>query len=187
MGTFEFKLPDIGEGVVEGEIVEWHVATGDKVTEDQPLVDMMTDKATVMIPSSVNGTVTELAGVPGDMIPVGSTLIILTVDGEGSEEEEKPVEEVEGHPEKSEVVVDAENKEKSESPPAPVTRSASRGIRASPAVRRRATKAGIDLTQITGTGPAGRITQDDLDAIESGEESKGEQEAPAPQTKREKV
>ena len=186
MGTFEFKLPDIGEGVVEGEIVEWHVATGDKVTEDQPLVDMMTDKATVMIPSSVNGTVTELAGVPGDMIPVGSTLIILTVDGEGSEEEEKPVEEVEGHPEKSEVVVDAENKEKSESPPAPVTRSASRGIRASPAVRRRATKAGIDLTQITGTGPAGRITQDDLDAIESGEESKGEQEAPAPQTKREK-
>ena len=76
MGTFEFKLPDIGEGVVEGEIVEWHVATGDKVTEDQPLVDMMTDKATVMIPSSVNGTVTELAGVPGDMIPVGSTLII---------------------------------------------------------------------------------------------------------------
>lgn len=177
MGTYEFKLPDIGEGVVEGEIVEWHVAKGERVSEDQPLVDMMTDKATVMIPSSVNGTVTELAGVPGDMIPVGSTLIILEVDGEGDAEEETEVES--SAAEEQEPTVSPEAEVSTETSPAPITASASRGVRASPAVRRRATQAGIDLTQVTGSGPAGRITQADLDALGEDEETEesGEDES----------
>ncbi len=169
MGTFEFKLPDIGEGVVEGEIVEWHVAKGDRVSEDQPLVDMMTDKATVMIPSSVNGTVTELAGVPGDMIPVGSTLIILEVDGESEAEEETEEEREVAEQESAEHL---ESESGAQASPKPITASASRGVRASPAVRRRATQAGIDLTQISGSGPAGRITQADLDAFEGESEVK---------------
>ena len=75
MGIHEFKLPDIGEGVVEGEIVEWHVSVGDKVSEDDSIVDIMTDKATGSIPSPVSGTVSSLSGAVGDMIAVGSTLV----------------------------------------------------------------------------------------------------------------
>ena len=83
MGNFVFKLPDIGEGVVEGEIVQWHVSVGDTVAEDDPIVDVMTDKATVTIPSPVSGTVHSLSGGVGDMIAVGSTL--LEINSEGSE------------------------------------------------------------------------------------------------------
>ena len=72
MAKHDFKLPDIGEGVVEGEIVDWHVSVGDTVSEDDPIVDVMTDKATVTIPSPVSGVVTSLSGEIGDMIAVGS-------------------------------------------------------------------------------------------------------------------
>ena len=74
MGKQVFKLPDIGEGVVEGEVVQWHVAAGDAVTEDDPIVDVMTDKATVTIPSPVTGVVTSLSGNVGDMVAVGCLL-----------------------------------------------------------------------------------------------------------------
>ena len=83
MGNFVFILPDIGEGVVEGEIVQWHVSVGDSVAEDDPIVDVMTDKATVTIPSPVSGIVDSLSGGVGDMIAVGSTL--LEINSEGSE------------------------------------------------------------------------------------------------------
>ena len=75
MSKHVFKLPDIGEGVVEGEVVQWHVAAGDTVSEDDPIVDVMTDKATVTIPSPVSGVVTLLSGDVGEMVPVGSTLV----------------------------------------------------------------------------------------------------------------
>ena len=75
MSDYEFKLPDIGEGVVEGEVVQWHVSVGDSVSEDDPIVDVMTDKATVTIPSPVNGTIASLSGDVGDMVAVGSTLV----------------------------------------------------------------------------------------------------------------
>ena len=84
MGSHVFKLPDIGEGVVEGEITAWHVAVGDTVTEDQDMVDIMTDKATVGIGSTVDGKVTKLYGAIGDMIAVGAPLIEFEVDGDGS-------------------------------------------------------------------------------------------------------
>ena len=93
MGDYVFKLPDIGEGVVEGEIVTWHVKVGDSVAEDDPIVDVMTDKATVTIPSPTNGVVKELSGDVGDMIAVGTALITFSNDGVVNDlvdEEEKP-------------------------------------------------------------------------------------------------
>ncbi len=84
MGKQEFKLPDIGEGVVEGEVVQWHVAAGDTVTEDDPIVDVMTDKAPVTIPSPVTGVVTSLSGNVGDMVAVGSTLVEFDSDADAA-------------------------------------------------------------------------------------------------------
>ena len=81
MAKYDFKLPDIGEGVVEGEVVTWHVSVGDSVSEDDPIVDVMTDKATVTIPSPTDGTVLSLNGEVGDMVAVGSVLIEFDTDG----------------------------------------------------------------------------------------------------------
>src|SRR5215217_2888794 len=81
MARFEFKLPDIGEGIAEAEIVAWHVKIGDRVEEDQQLADMMTDKATVEMESPVAGKVLEVAGEVGDQIPIGSVLIVFETDG----------------------------------------------------------------------------------------------------------
>ena len=84
MARFEFKLPDIGEGIAEAEIVAWHVKVGDRVEEDQQLADMMTDKATVEMESPVAGTVTEVAGEVGDQIAIGSVLVVIETEGAGA-------------------------------------------------------------------------------------------------------
>ena len=173
MAKHVFKLPDVGEGVVEGEIVKWNVKPGDTVKEDEPLVELMTDKATVSIPSTVNGKVVSTTGNPGDMIPVGSELIVFEVDGEGSSEPEpelepEPEPEPESEPEPEPV---PKTVPVAVTPPTPVSvQSTPSGTRplASPAVRRRAREAGVDLSSVSGTGPAGRISHDDLDAFISG-------------------
>ena len=92
MGIYEFKLPDIGEGVVEGEVVEWLVSVGQSIAEDDPILSVMTDKATVEIPSPVDGTVVEVIGEPGDILPVGGVCIRMEVEGDGnaSEDAEAP-------------------------------------------------------------------------------------------------
>src|SRR3546814_1274168 len=90
MARFSFRLPDIGEGIAEAEIVVWHVKIGDRIEEDAQLADMMTDKATVEMESPVSGIVVELAGEVGDLIPIGSTLAVIETDSEGTE---APVEE----------------------------------------------------------------------------------------------
>ena len=180
MGKHVFKLPDVGEGVVEGEIVKWNVKPGDTVKEDEPLVELMTDKATVAIPSTVNGKVVSTTGKPGDMIPVGAELIVFEVDGEGiSEPEPEPEPQAEPEPEpqpepEPEPVKVPEPVAKQPEPtpppvsaPAPVAASGAKPL-ASPAVRRRAREAGVDLSQVPGTGPAGRISHDDLDSFISG-------------------
>ncbi|WP_331710636.1 biotin/lipoyl-containing protein, partial [Sphingomonas sp. CCH13-B11] len=82
MARFSFRLPDIGEGISEAEIVAWHIKIGDRVEEDQQLADMMTDKATVEMESPVAGIVVELAGEVGDQIPIGSTLVVIETDAE---------------------------------------------------------------------------------------------------------
>ncbi len=90
MGTFAFKLPDIGEGVVEGEVVEWMVAVGDTVKEDDPILSVMTDKATVEIPAPCDGTVTKIIGEAGDILPVGVVCIEFEVDGDGNASASEP-------------------------------------------------------------------------------------------------
>src|SRR5687768_18612447 len=84
MSVYEFKLPDIGEGIAEAEIVAWHVKVGDSVEEDQQLADMMTDKATVEMESPVAGKVLEVAGEVGDQIAIGSVLVVIETEGEAS-------------------------------------------------------------------------------------------------------
>ena len=167
MGKQVFKLPDIGEGVVEGEVVQWHVAAGDAVTEDDPIVDVMTDKATVTIPSPVTGVVTSLSGDVGDMVAVGSTLVEFDSDADAA-----PASEPEAEPEAESSPTPPPAPEPAADPtpapaaakPAPAPAAASSKVLASPAIRRRAREAGVDLSQVRGSGPAGRVRHADLDA-----------------------
>ena len=175
MGKFEFKLPDIGEGVVEGEIVEWMVAVGDTVKEDDPILSVMTDKATVEIPAPCDGVVASIVGEAGDILPVGGVCIVFDVDGEGnaseaSEAAEPVAEKDEPAEEKAPVEEKAAAPPAPELPPvaaqpaaAPVARAAGTKALASPAVRQRARAANIDLQLVAGSGPAGRISHADLD------------------------
>ena len=179
MGDYVFKLPDIGEGVVEGEIVSWHVKVGDTIVEDAPIVDVMTDKATVTIPSPTSGVVKELSGEVGDMIAVGTALITFT-GGDNIEPtaEESAETKTVTEPEIKEVVEETvkevvEIVEKKSTPPIKVEikestktvkNSANSRVLASPAVRRRAREAELDLKFVSGSGPAGRIRHADLDA-----------------------
>ena len=167
MGKQVFKLPDIGEGVVEGEVVQWHVAAGDAVTEDDPIVDVMTDKATVTIPSPVTGVVTSLSGDVGDMVAVGSTLVEFDSDADAAPASEPEAEsEAESFPTPPPAPEPAA--EPTPAPaaakPAPAPAAESSRVLASPAIRRRAREAGVDLGQVRGSGPAGRIRHADLDA-----------------------
>ena len=184
MADFTFKMPDVGEGVAEAEVVEWHVKVGDTVEEDQHLVDVMTDKATIDIESPVSGTVKEVAGEVGDTISVGSMLVVIATEGEVSEEvvqendaahESAPApapkdEEVEERIEvetsdasDADDAIDADP-EPVPSPkptPAPAPNEKAK-VLASPAVRKRAKDLGIDLAQVR---PAedGRLRHGDLD------------------------
>ena len=173
MGIFAFKLPDIGEGVVEGEVVEWMVAVGDTVKEDDPILSVMTDKATVEIPSPTDGVVKSLVGEPGTILAVGQVCIEFETDGEGTpvEEAPAPVEEVveetpvpEPEPVKEEVVRAAPAPAPAPAPTPVVVAAPGARPLASPAVRQRARESGIDLTTVAGSGPAGRITHGDLDS-----------------------
>ncbi|TWJ09891.1 dihydrolipoamide acetyltransferase family protein [Altererythrobacter ishigakiensis] len=166
MAKFTFNMPDVGEGVAEAEIVEWHVKVGDTVSEDQHLVDVMTDKATIDIESPVDGVVTEVAGEVGDVIAVGSMLIVVEVEGEVPDEVEE-AEEVaeEAAPElatQPEPAPEPEPKPEPAPAPASVPAETSAKILATPAVRKRARDLGIDLSEIK---PAedGRIRHGDLD------------------------
>ena len=154
MGTYEFKLPDIGEGVVEGEVVAWHVKVGDAVKEDDPILDVMTDKATVSIPSPVDGEVSSLSGEPGDIIAVGSVCIVFNTGGDDT----PPTEE------ESEEVVPTASEDKTATTPD----ISGKRVLASPAVRKMAREAGIELSSVVGSGPAGRVTRGDFDAHVSG-------------------
>lgn len=154
MSEFVFKLPDLGEGMVESEIGEWFVKVGDKVEEDAVLGSMMTDKAAVELSSPVSGTVVKLAGEPGDIVAIGSALVVFETDGEVDTQtaaESAPAETVATTP---------------AAKPAPAADSAAAKparVMTSPAIRRRAKEAGIDLVDVPGTGPGGRVTRKDFD------------------------
>lgn len=170
MGIRTIKMPDIGEGIAEAELVEWLVAPGDLIAEDQPLAAVMTDKATVEIPATFGGKVVELGGEVGKVIAIGAALIRIEVEGEGDGAEPAPKTE----PAKAEPpapaapVAPAPPPKPAAAPPAATARAPrpeGEAPLASPAVRARARDAGIDLRAVPGTGPAGRITHADLDAV----------------------
>jgi 2-oxoisovalerate dehydrogenase E2 component (dihydrolipoyl transacylase) len=178
MGTRIVKLPDVGEGVAEAEIVEWHVEVGQSVLEDQILAAVMTDKATVEIPSPVAGKVLALGGEVGSVLAVGAELVRLEVAGEGSEEVAAAPREAAppAHPPAERMTTPPPAPKAAPPPPAETAVPVARGTLgppraagekpiASPAVRRRAREAGVDLRQVRGSGPAGRISHDDLDAF----------------------
>ena len=172
MARKEFKLPDIGEGVVEGEVVTWHVEVGARVSEDDSIVDIMTDKSTVTIPSPYSGVVAALHREIGDMVALGAVLVEFDSDEDpvGSapspEEKELDVEETPDAPETLEVPEEIPKATQVVVPPPQkkVTTAPSGPVLASPAVRRRARESGVDLAALRGTGPGGRVQQSDLDA-----------------------
>ncbi len=161
MGTHLYKLPDIGEGVVEAEITAWHVAVGDIVSEEDPIADAMTDKATIELTAPVDGVITSIACEEGDMLAVGAVLVTFEIEGEG--EAPEPEAEVVAAP-KAELKPDAVQKVETVSvPTAPVSRQVSSGkVLASPAVRGRAARLNIDLAVVPTEGA--RVTHADLDA-----------------------
>ena len=185
MSRYVFKLPDLGEGTVEAEIVGWRVKPGDTVAEDDVLVEVMTEKAAVEVPAPVSGRVISTTGAPGDMVPVGAELIVLetAAAGAGATSASKPA-----------VPAATTAPAAASAEPAPASRSASGVVAAparaaaaganggaapaaaaaatpglrvatSPAIRRRAHEAGIDLRQVAGSGPNGRIVPKDLEAF----------------------
>lgn len=169
MAKFTFNMPDVGEGVAEAEIVEWHVKVGDTVSEDQHLVDVMTDKATIDIESPVDGKVLEIAGQVGDVIAVGSMLLVIEVEGavedDASDKGEEKAEEAAPEPTPAPAPAPQPTPEPAAAPqpePAPAPSATATKVLASPAVRQRARDLGIDLAEVK---PAedGRVRHGDLD------------------------
>lgn len=165
---YEFRLPDLAEGMVEGEIVSWLVAAGDVIAEEQPVVEVMTDKATVVIPSPTSGTMAELLFEPGDLAEVGQVLFVVETAGE-----KLPTKKVEkAAPTQPAVACEAAAPSVPASQPAsPVQAVASKraprgsgGVLATPATRKLAREMDVDLLRVHGTGPGGRVTKADVRA-----------------------
>ena len=167
MSEYIFKLPDLGEGMVESEIGEWFIKVGDQVAEEDIVGTMMTDKAAVELSSPITGEVTQLAGKPGDMVAVGAALITFDVVGGPASPKvaavggpANPKVAVVGGPASPKVaVVGGPSGPKVAAEAAPTKR-----VMTSPAIRRRAKEAGVDLASIPGTGPGGRVSRKDFDA-----------------------
>ncbi len=156
--TFEFKLPDIGEGVVEGEIVRWLIKQGDTVKEDQPMVEVMTDKATVEIPSPVAGKVIETIGAEGEVVEVGSTMVVIETDGEA-----RVVQPVAKEPGQA-ATEPLKSAEKAVATPSqPASRGRAGKVLATPTIRKMARELAVDLNQIEGSGRGGRVTREDVE------------------------
>jgi pyruvate/2-oxoglutarate dehydrogenase complex dihydrolipoamide acyltransferase (E2) component len=147
--AYEFKLPDLGEGLTEGEVARWLVSEGEEVVEDQPLVEIQTDKTTVEIPSPAAGKVAQILVEEGKVVPVGTVLVVIGEDGAAPAVEQAP-EERKGAPQK---------------------------VRATPLIRRLAQELGVELEALAGTGPQGRITEQDVrGAAGGGEPAEGRRE-----------
>jgi pyruvate dehydrogenase E2 component (dihydrolipoamide acetyltransferase) len=168
--AFEFRLPDVFEGTAEAEIVEWKVAVGDDVKEDQPLVDVETDKAVVTIPCPTDGVVLELSGEPGEVVPVGELIAVFGDRFELGEEGG-------AQPKPTPAAADDGDGRPPAAPPAAAASQAAAAVGrplASPAVRRLARERAVDLGSLSGSGPAGRIVREDVLSV-------GAAPAPAPE------
>ncbi len=154
--AYEFKLPDLGEGLTEGEVARWLVAEGQEVAEDDPLVEIQTDKTTVEIPSPAAGTVTSILVAEGEVVPVGTVLVVIGADGAATASgQEEP---------RSEAAAPAASAERAASVPGTQGR-----VQATPLVRRLAQELGVELGSLNGTGPNGRIVEDDVRRAAGGE------------------
>lgn len=177
MNILSIKLPDVGEGVTEAELVEWHVEVGQIVREDDVIAAVMTDKATVEIPSLYDGKITERNGEVGDVLAIGTALVRIETEAAGVEDAPDPEPHVPSPapdvsvvkspepsdvtPKQSAATSSVTNNQGSDRPP----RAEGALVLASPSVRSRARQAGVDLRRVPGSGPAGRITGNDLDAF----------------------
>ena len=189
MSQFVFKLPDLGEGTVHAEIVVWRVKPGDVVAEDDVVVEVMTDKAAVEVPAPVSGRVVSTTGNPGDSVPVGSPLLVIETDAAATTTAAPARSAAETAP-PAPTSAPPSAPAQSSRPPASATNTraaaaalpATRGngashghavslrggrVATSPAIRRRAREAGVDLTQLSGSGPHGRILREDFEAFVS--------------------
>jgi pyruvate dehydrogenase E2 component (dihydrolipoamide acetyltransferase) len=144
--AYEFKLPDLGEGLTEGEIARWLVSEGQEIAEDDPLVEVQTDKTTVEIPSPASGTVTRILVEEGKVVPVGTVLVVIGGEPDGDQPRAEPAPQERPAP-----------RESGSEPQSPGGRA-----RATPLVRKIAQELGVDLAAIEGTGPQGRITEEDV-------------------------
>ncbi|WP_423996162.1 2-oxo acid dehydrogenase subunit E2 [Halorubrum trapanicum] len=169
----EFKLPDVGEGVAEGELVSWLVAPGDRVEEDQPVAEVETDKALVEVPSSYDGTVEELFVEEGEMVPVGDVIISFRVDEDGdpeaaagadAEADAEPASDSTDEPEPEPDATAAEGDEEPAEPDTPSGRTF-----APPSARRLARELGVDVAAVDGSGPGGRVSEADVRAHAEGD------------------
>jgi pyruvate dehydrogenase E2 component (dihydrolipoamide acetyltransferase) len=149
--AYEFKLPDLGEGLTEGEIARWLVEEGQEIAEDAPLVEIATDKTTVEIPSPAGGKVSQILVPEGEVVPVGTVLVVIGGDGAAPEHKDEKQPRAEPVPQQQQAA-----------------RQAGEKVRATPLVRKVAQELGVDLATVTGTGPQGRITEDDVRGAASG-------------------
>jgi len=190
MSRYVFKMPDLGEGTVSAEVVAWHVKPGDLVQEDQVMCEVMTEKAAVEMPAPVTGRIISISGQPGDMIAVGSELVVFETDATSAASGDAPAARSPAPPPAEPMVPQRRASDKPVSPASGMPPAEKRDIAAaaqapsgtngtgthkaarvmaSPASRRRAAEAGLDLSAVTGTGPAGRIEPGDIDsALASG-------------------
>ena len=143
----EFKLPDLGEGITEGEVIKWMTREGDQVKEDQPIVEVMTDKVNVQIPSPRTGRVAKILVKEGGVAKVGQTIMVIDEGGSGAS---------------SPAPLVSAPKPAMAAAPSQVQASPSQGVLATPATRRLARELGVDIASVSGSGPAGRITDDDV-------------------------
>jgi pyruvate dehydrogenase E2 component (dihydrolipoamide acetyltransferase) len=148
--AYEFKLPDLGEGLTEGEIARWLVEEGQEILEDAPLVEIATDKTTVEIPSPAGGKVSQILVPEGEVVPVGTVLVVIGGDGAAPEPKDEKQPRAEPVPQQQ------------------AAQPAGEKVRATPLVRKVAQELGVDLATVTGTGPQGRITEDDVRGAASG-------------------
>ncbi len=162
MPRFEFRLPDIGEGLAEAEVAKWLVAVGDRVKEDQPVVEMMTDKASVELPSPGTGTVVEKLAAEGDVVKTGAVLYVLETETQIGAAGHAPA---------------AETRQQATAPVTAMTEGA--GVLAPPAVRKLAREMGVDLATVKGSGPGGRVSAEDVKRQAAGPRSAAPA-APAP-------
>lgn len=179
---YEFKLPDLGEGIHEGEVLKWHVEPGGTIVEDEPLVEVETDKAAVTIPSPRGGKVVSLNGKVGDTINVGEIVAVIDDNGAAAPAAAKPVEK-----EKPAPAPKVKKKEPATCPIAAEAKPPAKAagpVPAAPATRRLAREMGIDINLVPPTGPAGRVTFDDVVNFGAGEgvPAEAEREVVAPPT-----